>query len=102
MFNDSNYVKGLQHKQTQAFEENERIRLFEKRYRTPIEQGMTRESFTRDCARNTDDLKLFDDLKAKIDEENKLGEAFLAGFTSKPPVYTATAPQGQQSNESEV
>jgi hypothetical protein len=103
MFNDSNYVNAMRNKQIAEFDRQQAKKQFTAKYKGQIEQGLTKDAFQTKYACTEQDLQFFDELEQEVKQDKIEEEQFLKGFNSKPlPSYNRTAPQGQQSKESEV
>lgn len=79
----NNYVKQMERESIKRFDDEMALNRFRKIYKLKIENGLTKEIFQSKYTCTIQDLEMFDKIKAEIEKENRLGEAFLKGFNSR-------------------
>lgn len=80
--NESEYCKQMRLAGVKRFDAEMHKRDFEKRYRPLIENGMSEDEFVKGERKFGDTLEDFQELKAEMEEERAMDEAFLRGFQS--------------------
>ena len=79
---EGEYYRNMRLAGERRFDAEMHKRDFEKRYRPKIEGGMSEDEFIKSDRAFGDTLEDFQTLKAEMEEERAMDEAFLRGFAS--------------------
>lgn len=94
---ESEYYRNMRLASERRFDEEQRKRAFEKKYRPLIENGLSESEFinTSKIGEGLDDFR---ELKAEMEEERAMDEAFLRGFQSVKGPYQRYEHTQEQTN----
>ena len=79
---ESAYVRGARESAIEAYDREMELRAFRKNFQPAIRHGMSEAELKRQYHCRQRDIELFREVKAEVDKEERLGQAFLEGFNN--------------------